>query len=45
MKYVFWGQGQSQLDRIRYDIYYRLHGDELVMLCLWRSNRGRQPRI
>ena len=39
------GTRSLQLDRIRYDIYYRVHGDDLVVLALWHSNRGRLPRV
>ena len=39
------GTRSLQLDRIRYDIYYRVRGDDLVVLSLWHSNRGRQPRV
>ena len=39
------GTRSLQLDRIRYDIYYCLRGDDLVVLSVWHSNRGRQPRV
>jgi plasmid stabilization system protein ParE len=39
------GTRSLQIDRISYDIYYRAQGDELVVLALWHSHRGKQPRI
>jgi plasmid stabilization system protein ParE len=39
------GTRSLQIDRIRYDLYYVVRGGELVVLSLWHSNRGRQPRV
>lgn len=39
------GTRSLQIDRIRYDLYYVVRGAELVVLSLWHSNRGRQPRV
>ncbi|MFO1268861.1 MAG: type II toxin-antitoxin system RelE/ParE family toxin [Rubrivivax sp.] len=39
------GTRSLQIDRIRYDLYHVVRGDELVVPSLWHSNRGRQPRV
>ncbi|MCC6246739.1 MAG: type II toxin-antitoxin system RelE/ParE family toxin [Rubrivivax sp.] len=39
------GTRSLQIDRIRYDLYYIVRGDELWVLSLWHSQRGRQPRL
>lgn len=39
------GVRRMQLDRIRYHLYYRIQGEELVVLVLWHSNRGREPQV
>ncbi|MEO7852679.1 MAG: type II toxin-antitoxin system RelE/ParE family toxin [Rubrivivax sp.] len=39
------GTRRVHLDRIRYYLYYRVKGDELAVLSVWHSNRGREPRI
>ena len=39
------GTRSLQIDRIGYDLYYVVLGDELVVLSLWHSHRGKQPRI
>ncbi len=33
------------MDRIRYYLYYRTTSEEVVVLSLWHSNRGREPRV
>lgn len=33
------------LGRIGYFVYYRVGGDELVVLALWHSTRGRGPSV
>ncbi len=39
------GTRSLQIDRIGYDLYYVVLGEELVVLSLWHSHRGRQPRV
>jgi plasmid stabilization system protein ParE len=39
------GTRSLQVDRIGYDIYYVTLGEELVVLSLWHSHRGRRPRV
>lgn len=39
------GTRRLQIDRIRYHLYFRVKADELVVLRLWHSNRGRQPLV
>ena len=39
------GSRSLQIDRIGYDLYYVVRGEELVVLSLWHSRRGRQPRV
>jgi plasmid stabilization system protein ParE len=34
-----------QLDRVRYDIYYHVLPDRVVVLALWHSNRGAGPKL
>jgi plasmid stabilization system protein ParE len=34
-----------QLDRVRYDIYYHVLPDKVVVLAFWHSNRGSAPRL
>ena len=33
------------LGRIRYFVYYQVRGDQLVVLSLWHSSRGRRPKL
>lgn len=33
------------LGRIRYFLYYRLKGDELIVLAFWHASRGRGPSV
>ena len=33
------------LGRIRYFVYYRVKGTELVVLSFWHSSRGSQPLL
>jgi plasmid stabilization system protein ParE len=39
------GVRRLHLGRIRYDIYYRVKGSELVVLSLWHSSRGSGPSV
>lgn len=39
------GTRSLQIDRIRYDLYYVLRVEELIILSLWLSNRGQPPRM
>ena len=39
------GTRSLQIDRIGYDIYYRVYGEEVVVLALWHSQRAKQPRV
>ena len=34
-----------QLDRVRYDIYYHVLPDKVVVLAFWHSNRGFAPKL
>jgi plasmid stabilization system protein ParE len=33
------------LERSRYRLYYWTHGDELVVACVWSSQRKREPKL
>lgn len=33
------------LGRIRYFLYYRIQPDQVKILALWHSNRGREPEV
>jgi plasmid stabilization system protein ParE len=33
------------LARIRYHLYYRLHGDQVEVLALWHTSRGSRPSL
>jgi plasmid stabilization system protein ParE len=33
------------LGRIRYFLYYRLKGDDLIVLAFWHARRGRGPSV
>ena len=39
------GTRRLHMDRIRYYLYYRTTSEEVVVLSLWHSNRGREPRV
>ena len=39
------GVRQLHLGRIRYFVYYRVRNDELVVLAVWNSNRGKGPTL
>nr|WP_246312617.1 type II toxin-antitoxin system RelE/ParE family toxin [Aquabacterium terrae] len=38
------GVRRIHLDRVHYHVYYRVHGEELVVLRFWASQRLKQPR-
>lgn len=39
------GTRRIQLDRVRYHVYFRVAGEELVVLAFWHAQRGDEPRI
>ena len=39
------GVRRLHLGRIRYFVYYRVMNDELVVLSVWHSSRGKGPSI
>lgn len=39
------GVRRLQLDRVRYHLYYRVAGGELVVLAFWHSHREHGPRF
>ena len=39
------GTRSLQIDRIGYDVYYRVKGNEVVVLALWHSHRAKRPRV
>lgn len=39
------GTRRIQLDRVGYHLYFRLDGDELVVLAFWHAQRGNEPRV
>lgn len=39
------GTRRLHLERIRYFVYYRVKGEELMVLSVWHSRRGREPRV
>ena len=39
------GTRRIHLDRIRYFVYYRVRSEEVVILSVWHSSRGRVPRV
>jgi plasmid stabilization system protein ParE len=39
------GVRRLQLDRVHRHIYFRVHGEELVVLAFWHSMRERTPRL
>ena len=34
-----------QLDRVRYDIYYDVRPEKVIVLAFWHSNRGSVPKL
>ena len=39
------GMRRLHLDRVHYHLYYHAKDEELVVLALWHSHRGRPPRL
>jgi toxin ParE1/3/4 len=39
------GTRRIQLDRVQYHVYYRVAGEELVVLAFWQAQRGEEPRL
>jgi len=39
------GVRRLHLGRITYFVYYQIRGDELVVLSLWHSSRGKGPKL
>jgi len=39
------GTRRIQLDRVQYHVYYRVAGEDLVVLAFWQAQRGQEPRI
>ena len=39
------GTRRLHLERIRYVVYYRIKGEELVVLSVRHSSRGGEPRV
>ncbi len=39
------GTRRIQLDRVHYHLYFRVTGEELVVLAFWQSKRGGKPRV
>ena len=39
------GTRRIQLDRVHYHLYFRVTGEELVILAFWHSKRGEGPRV
>lgn len=39
------GTRRLHLERICYFVYYRIKSEELVVLPVWHSSRGREPRV
>lgn len=39
------GTRRLHLGRIRYFVFYRVKGEELIVLSVWHSSRGRGPSI
>ncbi len=37
------GVRRLHLGRVRYYVYYRVEGEELIVLAVWHSSRGHQP--
>jgi len=39
------GVRRLHLGRVRYFLFYRVKGDELVVLSVWHSSRGKGPSL
>jgi plasmid stabilization system protein ParE len=39
------GVRRLHLGRVRYYVYYRVEGGELIVLSVWHSSRGDQPEF
>ena len=39
------GVRRVHLARIHYQLYYRVHGDEVQILALWHTRRGTEPPL
>lgn len=39
------GTRRLHLGRVRYLIYYRVRGDELIVLSVWHASRGSTPTV
>jgi plasmid stabilization system protein ParE len=39
------GVRRIHLDRIHFHVYYRVQGEELVVLRFWSSQRSKSPRV
>ncbi|MBA3506730.1 MAG: type II toxin-antitoxin system RelE/ParE family toxin [Betaproteobacteria bacterium] len=39
------GTRRLHLGRIRYFVFYRVKGEDLIVLSVWHSSRGRGPSI
>jgi plasmid stabilization system protein ParE len=39
------GVRRIHMDRVHHHVYYRVDGDQLVVLCFWSSQRLKQPRL
>lgn len=39
------GTRRIQLDRVQYHVYFRVAGEELVVLAFWHARRGDVPKV
>lgn len=39
------GTRRIQLDRVSYHVYFRVAGEELVVLAFWHAQRVEEPRV
>ena len=39
------GTRRIQLDRVNYHVYFRVAGDDLVILAFWHARRSEEPRV
>ena len=39
------GTRRIQLDRVKYHVYFRVGGEELVVLAFWHAERGQEPAV
>ena len=39
------GTRRIQLDRVNYHVYFRVAGEELVVLAFWHAQREEAPRV